>query len=339
MIRRVVPAGSGRFRHSAPEVSSRVAEARALALGLAIVCAYAVSAAAQEEPPFTLVGGNVQRRADGALTLMAFSVVPDLAGSSLQIKSASTDNPGIQATQFGGSAFFGDRFVGFVEGSLGLSRYDPKFIATNGVERREIPAKWTTIAGTGGIGAGIKLISELRFIAVFDFSLGHVESDASVLGRAIKFYTGKDIDFLKRGRLNAYGLGGAAILDFSRFWERYSLELQARSTNILLQSFDSSSGADGEADAATVSLYARLRGPTGLMLMRRPVRYVLELSHSNYVGDQRGVLGFNFLSSAGAGLEIDISAYHTVISRVRWVFRYFFGENVSGFGGSIAASF
>ena len=311
----------------------------ALALMILIACLQAVGATAQEEPPFQLIGGNVQKQANAALTLMAFSVVPDLAGSSLQIKHGSTDNPGIQATQFGGSAFFGDRFVGFVEGSLGLSRYDPKFIATDGMEQRRIPAKWTTIAGTGGVGTGIKLISELRFIAVFNFSLGHVESDSSVLGRAIKFYTGKDIEFLKRGRLNAYGLGGSAILDYSRFWERSSLELQARYTNILLQSFDTSSGVSGEADAATVSLYARLRGPTGLMLMRRPVRYVLELSNSNYVGDQRGALGFNFLSSAGAGIEIDIGAYHTIISRVRWVFRYFFGENVQGFGGSIAASF
>src|SRR5947199_302055 len=79
-------------------------------------------------------------------------------------------------------------------------------------------------------------------------------------------------------------------------------------------------GAEGSGDAATASLYARLRGPTGLLLLPRPLRYVLEASNSNYVGDQRGVLGFNFLSSVGTGFEIDTSAVHTVIGRVRYVF-------------------
>ncbi len=78
----------------------------------------------------------------------------------------------------------------------------------------------------------------MRLIPVFNFSLGHVESDASAAGRIINVITGRDIQFLKNGRLNAYGLGGAIMLDYERYRELYNLDLPVRYTNILLQSFD-----------------------------------------------------------------------------------------------------
>lgn len=293
----------------------------------------------QEDGDFVLVGGNVQRRVNGALALMAYSVVPDLAGSLLSIQDGSTDNPEVSAGQFGAGARMSTSFPVYLEGALGFSRYDPTFVASNGQVQREIPAKWTTIAGTIGVGWAFSLLPDWWLVPILNISLGHVESDASLAGRLIDRYTDAQIAFLERGRLNAYGLGGAVVLAYERYRERYDIDAQVRYTNILLQSFDTSSGAQGEANAATVSLYGRLRGPTGLTAMRRPVRYVLELSNSNYVGDQRGVLGFNYLSSAGLGLELDTSAIHLVIARVRYVFRYYFGENVTGFGGSIAVSF
>jgi hypothetical protein len=99
-----------------------------------------------------VIGGNVQKRANGVLVLMAYSVVPDLAGSSLSINSASTGNPGIVATQFGGGSLLGEAFPAYVEGFWGFSRYDPTFIASNGQEQRVVPTKWNTFAGTGGVG-------------------------------------------------------------------------------------------------------------------------------------------------------------------------------------------
>jgi hypothetical protein len=78
----------------------------------------------------------------------------------------------------------------------------------------------------GGLGWGFHLFGDVRLIPIFNFSLGHVESDSSLAGRAINVFTGKDIEFLKNGRLNAYGLGGSVILDYSRFREMYSVEVQ-----------------------------------------------------------------------------------------------------------------
>ena len=300
----------------------------------------ATGARAQEEDSgFTLVGGNIKDRAEGALSLMAFSVVPDLAGSYLSINSSSTSNPKIFMTQTGGGFTLGEGIAPYVEGSVGFSRYDPKFVATDGQEQRRIPTKWNTITGTGGIGVDFPLIGNLKFRPMFNFSLGHVESDSSAAARYIEAKTDAELAFLHDGRLNAYGLGGSAVLDYGQYRGFNNLELQLRYTNIWLKSFDASDAVQGEVNAATVSAYGRWRAALGLTLMRRPVRYVLEGSNSTYVGDQRGVLGFNYLSSIGTGLELDTSAVHTIVSRVRYVVRYFVGENVNGVSGGIALSF
>jgi hypothetical protein len=69
------------------------------------------------------------------------------------------------------------------------------------------------------------------------------------------------------------------------------------------------------------------------------LRSVLEMANTTYVGDQAGVLGFNYLTSVGAGIELDTSAIHLVVTRIRFVMRYVFGENVSGISGGIAVTF
>lgn len=298
-------------------------------------------AAAQTEPPFSVVGGNVQKRANAVLTLMGFTVVPDLTASALSIHSPSTGNPGINMTQFGGGFTLGTGFALYLEGSAGGSRYDPTFIATSGQEEREIPFKWTTIAGTGGIGWDFRVpfTEHLVFRPIFNFSLGHVESDSSLVGRLIGNRTDLELEFLSDGKLNAYGLGGSVMLDYELIHEKHDVDVELRYTNIYLQSFDSSSAVKGTSDAETLSLYTRWRAPTGLMLMQRPLRYVLEGANTTYLGDQAGALGFNYLTSVGIGVEIDSSAIHLVITRTRWVIRYVFGENVSGVSGGLAMSF
>ena len=73
--------------------------------------------------------------------------------------------------------------------------------------------------------------------------------------------------------------------------------------------------------------------------MDRPLRYVLEAANTVYLGDQRGLLGFNNLSSVGVGIEFDSSKYDIMVSRTRVVARYAFGQNVRGFAVGLAVSF
>jgi hypothetical protein len=311
------------------------------AVGAATLLA-AGAARAQGSPGLHLAGANVQKHANAVLSLMSYSVVPDLTSSSLSIKNASTDNPGIVMSQLGGGATISKSLPLYLEGSIAYSRYDPTFVATSGAESRVLPTRWNTFAGTIGIGWDFPLTAnkELVFRPIFNASLGNVSSDLSVGKFVVEQVTDHQINFLNGGSLNAYGLGGSVMLDWEHYREDYEVDLELRYTNIHLQSFGGTTSAvTGTATAQTANVWARWRAPTGLHALDRPVRYVLELSHSRYLGNEAGILGFNRLTTIGTGLELDTSAHEVFVTRIRAVLRYVFGNNVSGLSLGLAASF
>ena len=315
---------------------------RAATIALHLILLVATAAPAQDDPPYEILGPRLQQRVNAALILMSFAVVPDLNSSFLQIDAASgtSGSPEVKLWQFGSGFTLSESFPLYLEGSLGYNRYDPTFVFSNGTEQRTVPVKWNTFSGTGGIGWDfpVPYLPDLVLRPIFNFTIGHVESDVSLAGRALEFLTERDLEFLKRGRLNAYGLGGSVMLDLARYRDWYEIDVEVRYTNSPLQSFATSSAVNGSADAEAVGFWSRWRQPTGLYAFRRPLRYVIELSNTTYLGDQAGALGFNYLSSVGGGIEFDITAVHLVFSRIRFIGRYAFGEGVSGAAWSISVS-
>ncbi len=205
---------------------------------------------------------------------------------------------------------------------------------------RTIPTKWNSVSGTGGIGWDFRIADELVLRPIFNFSLGHLESDASLAGRFVAGQTGADVDFLQNGRMNVYGLGGSLMLDYERYRPENEIDVEVRYTHVRLQTFDTGYDAvKGSSDAQSLALWSRWRAPTGLTALDRPLRYVLEFAHTQFLGDLRGALGFDYLSSLGAGLELDSSKYDIVVTRTRLVGRYQFGDGVRGWTISLAVSF
>jgi hypothetical protein len=288
-----------------------------------------------------LRNARIKQHADGILSLMAYSVVPDLASSNISIKNGSTENPSVFMTQLGGGDTISKSIPLYLEGAIAFSRYDPTFIASAGGETRQFPTRWNTITGTGGIGWDFHITDEWVIRPIFDFSLGKVASDLRLAQAYVNYRTDLDLDFLDGGTLNAYGLGGALMLDWEHIRPDYQIDLELRYTDIRLRTFGNTSAAvEGEASARTANLYFRYRAPTGLYSFGRPLRYVTEYSYSRYMGSQAEILGFNQLNTVGLGLELDTSKYNPFyVSRVRAVMRYVFGNNVEGISLGLAASF
>ena len=289
-----------------------------------------------------LVKNDLQKRANGVLALMSFSIVPDITTSSLNLGGSGAATSGSNEffmTQLGGGDTLSKSVPIYLEGVLAYSRYDPTFVATQGAETRRLPTKWNSASATGGVGWDFKLTDELKLRPIFNFALGNVTSDLRAASWYVGRQTGADVDFLDRGSLNAYGLGGSIMLDYEHYRPGYEVDVELRYSDIRLQSFDSSAAVKGRATAQSANLWARYRAPTGQVALQRPVRYVLELTHSEFLGDQRGILGFDRLTSLGAGLELDSSAYDVIITRTRLVGRYVFGQNVRGFSVGLAVSF
>lgn len=287
-----------------------------------------------------LSDADLQKRTDAILGLMGFSLTPDVTTGSLSIANTPTGNPNIALSTLGGGFTVSRDFPLYLEGTAGYSRYDPIFLATEGQVELQVPTEWNSLSLTGGIGWDFPIAKELVFRPIFNLSFGRVSSDSSVAATILNNQTGGDFKFLSHGNLEAYGLGGTLMLDYERIRPANEIDLELRYTDIHLQSTPGTPAAvQGNADAQTVSLYSRWRAPTGIMALQRPVRYVLEAAHTRFLGDLQGVLGFDLLTSLGAGLELDSSAHNIFVTRTRLLVRYKFGNNVTGYSVGLAVSF
>jgi hypothetical protein len=316
-------------------ICTRQALAAALALGLVLASSPASGQG------FTLINGSLQKRVNGVLSLMQYTMFPDVTTSSLSITSGATGNPAFNMVQVGGGGTLSRSFPLYLEGNAAFTRYDPTFIATNGTEQREIPARWTSVTGTAGIGWDFPIVPELVLRPIANFMLGGMTSDLRAATRIIEGVTGKEISFLENGTFNAVGYGGSLMLDYEHYRRDYDIDVELRYTGFYLQSIPGTYNlVKGEYLAQNLNLWTRWRAPTGLTALDGPVRYVLEFAYSYYFGNQDDILGFNNLFSLGTGIELDISAHSIFwISRVRMMFRYRFGENVSGYTIGLGISF
>lgn len=314
----------------------------ALAAAVASALLLAPSRAMSQPPgnPYTVVGANLQKYVNGVLALMQYSITPEVAASSLSIRGAQTGNTGFAMTQFGGGFTVSRSFPLYLEGNASLSRFDPTFVASNGTEERQLPVKWNILVGSAGVGWDFPITPELVIRPIANFTLGHLESDLSLLEHILEGETGLDIEFLERGRLNAMGYGGSLMLDFERHRHTHEIDVEARVTSVYLQNIGGTSEAvKGSALAQSAGLWTRWRAPIGVQALHRPLRYVLEYAYTYYFGPDGDILGFNHLNSVGAGIELDTSAYDTIATRWRLIGRYRFGQNVTGWSFGLGISF
>jgi hypothetical protein len=298
-------------------------------------------ASISDAAPFKFRDADPTKFVNSVLALMSYSAIPDLASSSLAINNAESGNPSISMTQFGGGFTTSKEVPVYLEGAAAYSRYDPGFIAYSGAQERSIPLKWTSVTVQGGVGWDFPIAEYWVIRPIFNFSVGQIVSDVKVAGVAVRSVIGEDSDFFDGGSLSVGGLGGSMMLSYEfAEQDKRNVDFQLRYSYIHLQSIAGSSAVAGYSDSSTANLYYRYRAPiSDWELLNKPVRYVFEASLSHYLGDQAGVLGFDYLSSLGLGFELDSSAHNVWVTRTRLVARTMFGQNVSGYSFGFAMSF
>jgi hypothetical protein len=289
-------------------------------------------------------GYSLQQVANGVMGLLGYNVIPDTTASSLSISRGSQDDTGLQTTQFGLGFTVDPDFPLYLEGFLGYSRYDPRFVFSEGEKKSVLPTRWNNVSGTIGVGWDFPIIEGLVFRPILNASLGHVETDVSLIGRLLELKLNRDLAFLDRGRMNAYGLGGSLMLDLNIPRPGYEIDLELRYTDIRLSTFgDTSSLVRGESEAKAFNIWGRVRWPMDAEMFGRPLRWVVDLSHSRFLGDQVA-LGFDHLTKVGGGIEMNVGRYELGVwdfnmQSIRIVARYLFGQNVSGASIGLAVSF
>jgi hypothetical protein len=282
---------------------------------------------------------DVQRLANGILSLMSYTVAPDVTTSSMSVENATTANPGLALTQLGGGFTWSRSTPLYLEGNAAYSRYDPSFVVGDGSDQRLVPAKWEAVSVSGGIGWDFPLARNWVLRPILNLTWGTVTSDLEIARWWLENNSNLDLQFLDQGKLRARGVGGSLMIDYEHYAPHADVDLELRYTNVTLRnSGDRADILDVSASAETASVWARRRAPAGWMLLDRPVRYVLEGAHTRFLGSQKEV-GVDQISSLGAGLEFDSSSYDIWVTRWRAMLRYKFGPDISGWALGLAVSF
>lgn len=303
---------------------------------LAVALASALASAPAAAQPSVPVDRRLQERADEILTLMGFGLTPDITTGSLSISDAGSGDPRVQSTSLGGGFTVSRSFPLYLEGTAAYARYDPAFLVSDGRVERTVPTRWNTLSLTAGVGWDVPIARDLVLRPMLNASYGRVTTDAAIGAEIADI----ELQRLQDARYEAVGFGGSLVLDYERYRPEGELDAELRYTNIFLRtSGDLSDVVESRSIARSLNLWVRWRAPTGIVLLDRPLRYVLEFAHTRYGGDLEGALGFDYLSSIGLGVELDTSRYERWVTRVRLVARYKFGPNVQGTSVGLAISF
>ncbi|MFT5675451.1 MAG: hypothetical protein ACI808_001382, partial [Paraglaciecola sp.] len=163
-----------------------------------------------------LTDEEAQQIANGALTIMSFTLLPDITTSSLSINSGTGDDASLMQTTLGGGFTISEKYPLYAEGTLGYARYRPTFVATNGDEQIYIKPTWNSLSVTGGVGWDFPIDKkqELVLRPIFNFTLGHVTSDLSIAQTLLEERFDLDLNVIDGGGMTAYGLGGSVMLDY-----------------------------------------------------------------------------------------------------------------------------
>ncbi len=283
-----------------------------------------------------LPGPVIKQIADATLTLMAFTVLPDATTSSLSVEQSSRKDPGVSISTLSGGATWSDELPLYLEGTLGYTRYTPEFISPDGITFARI--YWDSYAATGGIGWDVPLSEDRRWVVrpILNLTLGHVDTRTEIRQRPSAYAA----PIFDGGRMQAYGIGGALMLDYRNYTAAQEVDLELRLTHINLATVGTTQeGLRGNSHAQALSGWWRYRKPSGFEVWQRPLRMVGEISASSFFGPQRKALGFNHLISIGTGVELDLSAHALYLQRARTLVRFLIGENVTGVSLGLSLSF
>jgi len=290
-----------------------------------------------------IIGGSVERHATAALAVLGITAVPNETASTLFMDGTGGggENFDYQSGQIFGGFTISDEYPIFFEGLIGGARFRPNVVVGGADEETVIPLKWTSVAATGGLGYDFALTENLALRPIFNFSLGYVVSDATILAKFLEKYTDIDIDDLVSDGLVAGGVGGSLMLEYTLRKPEYDVDITLRHTTMEFIPIGASRNINANATAISTTMWNRLRVPiSDWRVMGNPVRSVWEASFSHLPGDQGKALNSEWLAQFGAGIELDSTdTWVPLVTRTRLVARYAVGEEVQGYSLGLAVSF
>lgn len=293
---------------------------------------------------------SLQPRNGGVLGLMGYGAIPSASASTLQVNRNTAGpeegDPTLTLSQFGFGFEVDETFPLWLEIYASYTRYDPRAVL-QGEGTRDVSVRWNNFTGTVGIGWDFYLADSLYVTPILNLAAGYAASDISLASTLLAWRRNRsEPSALSDVHANVWGLGGSLMLTYFDYSVARQIDLQARYTQLRLQTFgDSLPASRGTSTSATLGLWAQYRWPTGIELFRRPLRWVVTGAASYYFGDQRQATGFAWSTTIGGGIEFDVGrlqfgALGLEVSRVQFTLNYLYADrNITGASFGLGISF
>jgi hypothetical protein len=292
----------------------------------------------------------LQPRNGGVLGLMGYGAIPTASSTTLQVNRSTVGpeegDPTLTLSQFGFGFEVDETFPLWLEIYASYARYDPR-AALLGEATRDVSVRWNNFTTTLGIGWDFYLADSLYVTPILNVAGGYAASDVSLASSFLAWRRDRtEQSVLSDVQANVWGLGGALMLNYFNYSVERQIDLQARYSQMRLQTFgDSLPAARGTSTSSTLSVWGQYRWPTGIEIFRRPLRWVVTSAASAYFGDQRESMGYAWSTTVGGGIEFDVGrlqvgAMGLDVSRVQFTLNYLYADrNITGASFGLGISF
>lgn len=293
---------------------------------------------------------RLQPRGGGVLGLMGYGAIPSASASTLQVNrntvSPDEGDPTLTLSQLGFGFEVDETFPLWLEIYGSYTRYDPRAVL-RGEGTRDVSVRWNNFTTTLGIGWDFYLADSLYVTPILNVAGGYAASDASLASSVLAWWRDRsEPSALSDVHANVWGVGGSLMLTYFNYSVERQIDLQARYTQLRLQTFgDSLPASRGTSTSSTLGVWGQYRWPTGIEVFRRPLRWVVTGAASYYFGDQRQTTGFAWSTTVGGGIEFDVGrlqfgALGLEVSRVQFTLNYLYADrNITGASFGLGISF
>lgn len=275
----------------------------------------------------------------GYAAMINFSENPDIATARYYINEDSGGDPVLHVTRLSGERRIhlkNHNSEPFVQIHVPYQTFKAQFeFGTNG----NINTEWRALGATLTTGIRIPVSTNLSVNPAVSAGYVRLENKADYSGDAAA------LDPLFKGIIfdwasDAWLAGVSLAMEYERKYQAFDLNLHARASHNLIETFHTSEGfVQFSSYATTLSVRGETVHPTSLQPMGYPLAVVTMLGGTSFVGPYRDELGFAYFFDGGLAIETDISRLDWPVRKLRLGAKGIYGEDVYGWSAIFSWKF
>ena len=266
--------------------------------------------------------------------IISFVSVPDISASNLEIDTGvDTETLDVFKVPLHYKLETNsDSWDMTLRGSLNYASFKDNDAVLTVPEGEKISSEWETYSASVGTMAEFPLDAGFSFALAGDLGIARFDNKADYKGTFVNSTLKPVLDgILFDWETNASYINAMLGLYYEHVVNQYEIDIKARYSHTYIDSFGESKDFPGfteNTDPLTIN--TEFGHPLGLSLSGQPLSGVLHLDHTTFIGPDRDLAGFSYLSGIGLSIKADVSEKDWYVESLQFGAKYLTGDNVRG---------